>query len=64
VRIQLEEKNTKKVMGFLRKDVPEGKTRYVKLRLCDHAEARDSETIVSVFEPKVRRIRGSLGAWN
>jgi nucleoside-diphosphate-sugar epimerase len=61
VRIQLEEKNTRKVMGFLRKDVPEGKTRYVKLRLFDHAEARDSETIVSVFEPKVRCVRGYLG---
>lgn len=54
VQVQFEEKKSNKVLGFVRKDAPAGKTPYVKLRLFDQAEARESKTIVSVFEPKVR----------
>lgn len=57
VHVQFEEKNSNKVLGFMRKEAPKGKTQYVKLRLFDQAEARDSRTIVSVFEPKVRRVQ-------
>lgn len=54
MRVQFVEGNTKRVLGFTRKDAPEGMRQYVKLGLFDPVEAGNASEIVTVFEPRVR----------
>lgn len=52
-RVQFVEGNTQKVLGFTRKDAPEGMRQYVKLGLFDPEDAANRSEVVTVFEPRV-----------
>jgi nucleoside-diphosphate-sugar epimerase len=54
MRVQFVEGNTKKVLGFVKREAPEGGRQYVKLGLFDPVEAGNASEIVTVFEPRVR----------